>query len=143
MLLRKAVSALLDGVMWKEAVANAINYLLKVEDWTEVTPTGTGNTYDFQNLWINYDSTRKARFYKHLDRVYLAGLVKSGTINTPIFTLPSEYIPSYLDATNQNAIFPCSSNSAFASLSINYLGEVICTNGSNLWVSLDGISFRV
>ena len=121
---------------WAKSVADALN----VEDWHEV---GDTNEPAFENSWVNYDSTRKARFYKHLDRVYLAGLVKSGTINTSIFTLPSEYVPSYLDATNQNAIFPCSSNSAFASLSINYLGEVNCTNGSNLWVSLDGISFRI
>lgn len=120
--------------------ASLVKRILNIEDWHEV---GDTNEPAFENSWVNYDTTRKARFYKHLDRAYLAGRVKLGTINTPIFTLPSEYIPDYLDATNQTAVFSGSSNSLYTTIVVNYLGEVICTNGSNVWVSLDGISFRI
>lgn len=111
------------------------------EDWHEVGVTGEPA---FENSWVNFDTTRKARFYKDpLDVVHLSGFVKSGAVGAAIFTLPSGYYPSYVDATFQDVRIPVVSNGTFGDLLVKYDGKVVLQSGSNLWVSLDGISFRV
>jgi hypothetical protein len=48
----------------------------------------------FQNAWVNYDTTRTARFRKTPDgAVRLGGTVKSGASGTVVFTLPAGYRP--------------------------------------------------
>jgi len=121
---------------WVKELQNA----LTVEDWHEV---GATNEPAFQNSWVNIDATRKARFMKDsFGFVYLAGAVDTGVIGSAIFTLPSGYLPEGVDSGNPNRIFTVSSDGAFGQLSINYLGEVNCSIGSNVSVWFDGVIFK-
>ncbi len=98
---------------------------------------------DMSNGWVKLDSTRQPRYWiDGFGVVHLSGFIKSGTINTKAFTLPEGYIPDFIDATGVSQIFPTSSNNAFGQVAINYLGEVNPSIGSNVWVSLDGITFK-
>jgi len=124
---------------WAEQVRKRLN----TENYTEVSPQGSGGVADFENNWVNFDGTRRVRFYKDgAGVVHLAGIAKSGTVASPIFTLPAGYIPDYLDPINNVALFAVPSNSAFGLLAVNNLGQVSLYAGSNAWVSLDGITFR-
>ncbi len=93
----------------------------------------------FMNGWINFNTTHNpAGYFKDsLGIVHLRGLVKNGTNNTTIFTLPVGYRPSYQELqavqTNPNTI---------GRVDILADGQVTVVSGSNGWVSLDGITFR-
>ena len=93
----------------------------------------------FMNSWTNYDTTyNPAGYFKDsLGIVHLRGLVKNGTNNTTIFTLPVGYRPSNRELqavqTNLNII---------GRVDILADGQVTVVSGSNGWVSLDGITFR-
>lgn len=91
------------------------------------------------NGWTKHDSEyATAGFYKDgLGVVHLRGFIKSGSIGTNAFTLPSGYRPTtpiYLPVVSYNA---------FGAINIKPTGEVFITAGSNAWVCLDGASFRV
>ena len=96
----------------------------------------------FDNNWVNYGSGYEVcGFYKHLDRVYLQGLIKSGTVNTgstgTAFTLPAGYRPVGV------ALFDVQSNFALGRIDVRDSGQVRMHTGGNAWFSLDGLSFRV
>lgn len=93
----------------------------------------------YLNSWVDYGVTHnKAGYYKTLDSVVrLQGVVKSGTIGQPIFTLPTGYRPA------KTLLFTVPSNGAFGVLEIQTDGDVIATTGNNTYVSLEGIQFRV
>jgi hypothetical protein len=100
--------------------------------WTPVTT--------FTNGWVNYDTANypPAAYRKVNDLVYLRGLVKSGTLNTPAFVLPAGYRP-VLDHH-----FACLSQEALGGARIFRGGNVTLGNpGSNVWFALDGIVFGV
>lgn len=99
------------------------------EAWQAVT---------YQNSWVTYDVTYPpAGYYKDsLGVVHLRGMVKSGTINTSIFTLPVGYRPAF------RLLFVNISASALGRLDINTSGTVVQVTGTNTWVSLEGIAFR-
>ncbi|HEY9694190.1 MAG TPA: hypothetical protein V6D15_18455 [Oculatellaceae cyanobacterium] len=103
---------------------------LEQEAWQ--TPT-------FQNSWVNYDNGyNPAGYFKDsLGIVHLRGLVRGGTNNTTIFTLPAGYIPSNreLQAVQTN-------NNAIGRLDILTDGQVQVVSGNNGWFSLDGVTFR-
>ena len=123
---------------------------IEQEAWRYVEPTGTpGGQPDFENSWINYDGSEttypKCKFYKSSDgRVYLTGLVKSGTVSTgptgAIFTLPTGYKPM-----KDEHIVTISDSPAGAVVPVVYIdssGRVRAHNGTNGWFSLSNISFR-
>ncbi len=93
----------------------------------------------FQNSWVNYGSgyTDAQYFKDQFGVVHLRGLVKSGTIGTvPVFTLPAGYRPA------KNHLIAACSNSAYGQVNVNPNGEVWAQVGSNVWFSLDTVSFR-
>lgn len=96
-------------------------------------------TPTFENSWVNFGGgNTNAGYWKDKQgMVHLQGMVKSGTINTTIFTLPSEYRPS------TNKYFTVNSNNAFGSVIVWSDGRVVPNVGSNVFVSLEGISFRL
>jgi hypothetical protein len=97
-----------------------------------------GTSPAFQNLWVNYDAThQQAGFWKDpWGVVHLQGLVKTGTVPANIFTLPAGYRP----ALESNHVI--AANDAFGRVAVKADGSVYMAIGSNVWTSLDGISFR-
>lgn len=106
-----------------------------VEAWREV---GTPGQPAFANSWVNSGGgAPTVAFYKDpYGVVRLKGWLKNGTIGTSAFTLPAGYRP-----TGQSE-FAAVANGAFARLIIFDTGAVTLSIGSNVWFSLDGISFR-
>ena len=110
--------------------------LLPVESWTEVDSAGAPV---FENSWVNYDGLHNtAAFYKDpFGVVHLKGMVKSGTVPSTVFTLPTNYRPDVYFT------FPVISNSAIGTVDVLDDGQVVVSSGSNVWLSLDVIRFRV
>jgi len=107
------------------------------EDWVEID--GTGNPA-FQNSWANFGAPHDtAAYYKdNWGRVHFKGVIASGTATagTVMFTLPEEYRPY------NTLVFATISNSALAEINVQSDGDVTIEVGSNVDLSLDGISFR-
>ncbi|WP_424097829.1 hypothetical protein [Moorena producens] len=103
---------------------------LQQENWQ--TPT-------LQNGWVNFGRPyNNAGYFKDsLGIVHLKGLVKNGTANT-IFTLPAGYRPA---ARELHSV--ATYNNAMGRVDIAPDGRVERVTGSTLWISLDGITFRV
>jgi hypothetical protein len=89
------------------------------------------------NSWVtNGGAWPTPGFRKGADgRVYLRGVVKSGTSFSTIFTLPTGYRPAA-----KTSFAPLNAN-AGAELDINTDGTVVCSVGSTAYVGLDGASF--
>lgn len=103
--------------------------LIDEEDW--IAPTLT-------NSWANFGSGfQNAGYYKDKQGVvHLRGLVKSGTIPGVIFNLPVGYRPT------AQLIFGTVSNNAIGRVDVTAGGAVTAQVGSNVWISLEGMSFR-
>jgi hypothetical protein len=99
---------------------------------------GTTGQPAFQNSWVNYGSPYPlAAFYKdNQGIVHLEGMIKYGTMNAVIFTLPADYAPT------QALHFVVNSNNTFGAVNIYTFGGVSAMIGSNVWIVLDGITFR-
>lgn len=105
------------------------------EGWTAAT---------LQNGWANYGAgyNPAGYFVDKLGIVHLRGLVQNpnaiGPNGSTILQLPAGYRPPNRELhavqTNNNTIGRCD---------ILNTGEVIAVAGSNVWFSLDGITFRV
>jgi hypothetical protein len=97
--------------------------------WTAPTLAGT---------WVNFGGGyNNAGYWKDsTGRVHLRGMIKSGTIGTTAFTLPSGYRPS---ATCR---FAAESNSAYGICTIDSAGVVTPAAGNTAWFSFDGMSFN-
>jgi hypothetical protein len=98
---------------------------------------GVGNAA-FVGAWVNFGgSNESAQYYKDpWGRVYIGGIVKTGTIGTTIFTLPAGYRPE------EAKVFAVASNGAFGVCTVNPDGTVVASSGSNVYFSLSGINFR-
>ncbi len=92
----------------------------------------------FQNSWVNYGSGwREAGFWRDpFGVVHLRGLIASGTIGQTAFTLPPGFRPS------ASEVFATVSNNLLGRVSVLSGGAVVCDVGSNVWLSLSGITFR-
>jgi hypothetical protein len=141
-----------DGTVNPVSGANAWYSLNGIEFDTETTPVtasvavqamdtwhnigGTGEPA-FTNSWSNYGSGyADGGFRKYPDgRVRLRGLVKTGTMNQSMFTLPAGYRPT------RSLIFVVTSSDLFGEVRVNTDGTVIPYQGSNTWFALDGIEF--
>jgi hypothetical protein len=102
---------------------------------------GTTGEPAFQNGWQNLDTPPNARnvaFYRQGGLVFVQGVCALGTVGVvPIFTLPDGYRPA------AQVAFAAVANNAFAGISVEISGAVTCFVGSNVWVFLDPISFRI
>jgi hypothetical protein len=92
------------------------------------------------NSWVNYDggSTYNIAGYMKdsLGFVHLRGMVKSGTDESIIFTLPAGYRPEYRELRviiSADLVGRCDITTA---------GSVDLSISTNTWVSLDGIIFK-
>lgn len=109
-----------------------------------ITGTGSGSIFGLQawqtmslsNSWVVYGSPfPTASYYKDpVGMVHLQGTVKNG-VGT-IFTMPAGYRPS---AARDFAV---RGNGIFASVRVGGAGGIDMLEGTNVALSLDGISFR-
>lgn len=99
---------------------------------------GTGNA-PFANGWVNFGGTNaSASYYKDpFGRVFLKGTVKSGTLNSVVFTIPPGYRPQEAE------VFAVYCNGAIGFVTVNPDGTVLQTGGgSNASLTLSGITYR-
>lgn len=93
------------------------------EDWQ--TPT-------YVNSWVDFGSgNRTGRFRKVGDRVEIEGLVKDGTLNNTVFTLPTGYRPP------QHLHFASQANLAFGVVYVTSTGVVQFWGSSNTYASIN------
>ena len=113
----------------KEKLKKGLNKLLQVEDWQAPT---------FVNSWANV-SGYEAGYYKDpWGRVYLKGVLGTGTSGTVAFTLPVGYRPS------ESLLFPALQTSATAGayVDVNTDGTVnLVRTGTTIFIN--NVSFRV
>lgn len=93
-----------------------------------------------QNSWSNYDTvTYGPAYYTKLKSgmVVVNGLIKLGTTTggTLLFTLPAGMRPP------RQILLPVATNSAFGMVEVATNGQVTITAGSNVYFSLNGLSF--
>lgn len=92
------------------------------------------------NSWVAFGAPYPGPgYHRRQGVVQLNGVVKSGVVGTgtPIFNLPANYRPS------NTRIFPTVSNDVFGVVQVAANGDVSCKAGSNVYVSLEGVRFRV
>ncbi|MFC1783955.1 hypothetical protein ACFL02_10320, partial [Planctomycetota bacterium] len=97
----------------------------------------------FENSWVNLGSGfNPAGYFKDsMGVVHLRGVVKDGTINYAIFTLPSGYRPEYREV-HATVTYDSSDGNAMARVDVLSNGVVVASKGNNAYVTLDGITFR-
>lgn len=93
------------------------------------------------NGWVNYtDGFTECGYYKENGRVYLQGLVKSGTVSSTftgsVFNLPSYYRPE------KQTTFISTSSGTYGRVDVLANGDVRVVSGSSGYVELGQISFR-
>lgn len=122
------------------------NVLLKLESYQLPTVDARHEVGDdgepaFNGTWANYDATNEvASFYRDpFGRVHLAGLVKSGTSGTTIFSLPGGYRPR---ARESFVVITGNPGDALGRVDVDANGNVIHVSGGTGYVQLNGISFR-
>jgi hypothetical protein len=123
----EALSSILDR-MYNDIYTEVLD--IRTIKWIEVT---------FLNSWVNYGQGYNGAGYckDGMGFVHLRGLVKDGTIDTTVFTLPVGYRPS---AHELNIVM--TNYNVFGRLDVNNNGDVVAfAPSSNVWVSLDGITF--
>jgi hypothetical protein len=102
-------------------------------EWTEVST--------FTNSWVNYggDFFNASYIQDPGGFVHLRGVIKSGSVGSSAFTLPTGYRP-----TSSNGLFVVISNDSVGRVDIDTDGNVIPKSPSNnAYVSLEGIVFCV
>ena len=104
---------------------------------------GETNQPAFANSWVNHSSTyNSAGFYRDvLERVWLRGFIKSGTIGQTAFILPDGYRPQKTEVLQ--AISDNGAATLVSYVSIDTAGLVKPAIGANGWFSLDGLSFKL
>lgn len=126
-----AISPVRQGTMYRRTLMSGT--------WSPWQPLDVGQDTGwrlpaFTNGWVNYGGALPpGRYRKDANGyVHLSGLIKSGTLSTPAFTLPAGYRPSH------PIHFGTISNNLFARLYVRDNGEVEPGGpGSNTWFSLD------
>lgn len=91
------------------------------------------------NSWVHYGAPFSTPGYRidALGYVHLRGLLKSGTVNLAMFTLPAGYRPE------SQLIFSTICNNAVSRIDVTTAGVVIQSGGSsNAFQSLDDIIFK-
>lgn len=139
------------GGAWVSASGNVFEYLDQ-SVWSLAGATGnfneSGNTYadgpkwtnvTYQNGWASLPGFQGVSYKLQDGRVYLRGTAQSGVValGTPVFTLPVGHRPPL------NTVFAMQSNSAFGVLSVEASGLVSVAVGSNVSITLDGLSFAI
>lgn len=115
--------------------------IAKVPDSEAWRVVGAVGQPAFQNGWVNFGGGEPAlSFYKDpLGIVRIRGLIKSGAVNSVVFTLPVGYRPNIGGGSIR---FACMATGALSQCYVNAAGSVVMFSGSNTDVDLSVISFR-
>ena len=132
--LATAATDLSDVIADIAALESDVAALQTPEAWTAVST--------FVNSWDDQGGTDEppAGFYKHIERVYLRGVIVGGINGSKAFDLPAGYRPAYKHQ------FLCRTdiNNGSATVTVEPDGDVFCVDTANVgWVDLSPISFRV
>jgi hypothetical protein len=113
------------------------DYLTIMKDPSFRKVGGTGHPA-FTNSWVYFGSDAEPAFWKDaFGLVHLRGVMKSGTVGSPAFTLPPSYRPPAVER------FVVLSNDAVGRIDVGTDGTVTPKSpSSNIYVSLSGIRFR-
>ncbi len=113
-------------------------------NWLELGATSKTSMIrpTFANSWVDHNAAGPfdvVKYYKNVDgHIHLTGAMKSGTLNTPSFTLPPAYRPTwgkrFVVPGLAPGLTPCD-------IYVASDGTVTCISGTNAFVPLDGISF--
>lgn len=100
---------------------------------------GSQDAPPFQNSWVAWGAGEAVPGYwkDPFGFVHLKGVIKSGTINTTAFTLPPGFRPA------EKQTIAVISNGAIGRLDVATDGQVTPVSGSNVYVSLNNVRFRV
>jgi len=124
---------------------------LLMDSYTEIEPSGLTTTEVIElgkwitptllNGWVNFGGTSSDTKYMKDSQgfVHIKGFVKSGTLGTTLFTLPTGYRP---DAVLPIATVANDGNTVIAHVDIEANGNVISQSGGNTWFSLNIAPFR-
>jgi hypothetical protein len=121
--------------------------LATIERWHYI---GDAGEPAFENGWSNYDTSaphtsaqwQQVAYAKDaFGNVHVRGLIKGGTVGQIMFHLPSSYCPWFYHAYGVIA------NNGFSRFTVQWVsGDTGCgvyvENGSNAWVSLEGVTFQ-
>ena len=106
--------------------------------WTQsISPPDTWHPFAYQNGWVDYSAPYSPAGYRKLSSglVVLRGLTMSGTA-AGIATLPAGYRPGI------QLLFSVQTNPNVACrIDVTTAGAIQHTGGSNVWLSLAGITF--
>lgn len=124
-------------VVTPSTVAKQLAYTLRTVATLQL-PNSTKPIFEaatFTNSWVNYGTPHRDATYgmDAAGAAVVQGVIKSGTLNTPAFTLPSELRPS------SRMAFPAVSNGAIGRVNLHSDGTVVPEIGSNALYALDGI----
>ena len=131
-----------DELRWQQQVEDRLDRLerrLTEQVWYVIGQFGAPI---FQNNWTNYGSGyNTCAFMRDANGfVHLRGLIMSGTVATGptgvIFTLPIGFRPEMRELINVQ------SASVLGRVDIDNAGAVYAYSGSNVWFSLDSITFK-
>lgn len=129
---------------WTTPTDRSTGYVVSAADWNIVEDdlaflygdTAWTAVTAFANSWVNYGAPYYSAAYRKVGtRVYVRGMIKSGTINTAAFTLPTGYRPA------STAVFAVDSGGAFGVVGVDSSGNVTVSTGVNTFTSLDNVSF--
>jgi hypothetical protein len=111
---------------------NSLSVLETVQSWTDIS--------SFSNSWVSLGGSYTPSYFKDAHGfVHFKGIIKSGTLGSTAFTLPSGYRPtqSVYHATGAYS----GSAYVFAYCTIDTSGNFIPQGSYNNEFLLDGISF--
>lgn len=114
-----------------------ITFSRSEDEWHNV---GDAGEPAYQNSWVDYSVGFFGAGFRidAAGTVHLRGLIKSGTVNATVFTLPVGYRP------DKELIMDAESNNAQGEVRIQTTGNVdVESPSSNAWVSLEGITFNL
>lgn len=104
----------------------------------EIETQESWQTPTLQNSWVNWGSNYMVASYMKdsLGFVHLQGLIKNGTLNSIIMTLPAGYRP----LSDLRFVVECSG--VVGSVSLSSAGVVTQTLGNNTFLNLSGIVYK-
>lgn len=106
--------------------------------WADGRQSDYWRAVTFSNSWVNYGGTFFSAAYRKVEGVVqFRGVIKTGTVGLPAFTLPAGYRPNF------TVVLSTVSNAAAGRVDVTNTGTVVpMAPSSNVYVSLDGLTFN-